>query len=198
MTFLTASLVLDFLSSLGKGSPPRPVGSFTSSRLTFGVKRVYTLPYNLFEPSDMPHSNGDAINGTVASDLVRGAKVLDYTKAVEILEAECQERDGLDVHTLIDSKRNGGLTYNDFLVLPGYIGTNSTLHVDERAGAHRLYRLPCFQCDSRHSSHEENLHQNSIPFVAHGHGHRTLDGNSHGVAWRSRCDPSQLLDRGPG
>jgi IMP dehydrogenase len=76
----------------------------------------------------MPHSNTDAVNGIVASNLVRGAKVLDHTKAVEILESEHQGKDGLDVHTLIDSKRNGGLTYNDFLVLPGYIGTYSSLH----------------------------------------------------------------------
>jgi len=71
----------------------------------------------------MPHSNGDAVNGTVASNLVQGTKVLDYTKALEILESEYQEKDGLDVHTLIDSKNNGGLTYNDFLILPGYVGT---------------------------------------------------------------------------
>jgi len=71
----------------------------------------------------MPHSNGDAVNGTVASNLVQGTKVLDYTKALEILESEYQEKDGLDVHTLIDSKSNGGLTYNDFLILPGYVGT---------------------------------------------------------------------------
>jgi len=71
----------------------------------------------------MPHSNGDAVNGTVASNSVQGTKVLDYTKALEILESEYQEKDGLDVHTLVDSKNNGGLTYNDFLILPGYIGT---------------------------------------------------------------------------
>jgi IMP dehydrogenase len=29
----------------------------------------------------------------------------------------------LDVYTLLNSAKNGGLTYNDFLVLPGYIGT---------------------------------------------------------------------------
>jgi len=71
----------------------------------------------------MPHSNGDAVNGAVASNSVQGTKVLDYTKALEILESEYQEKDGLDVHTLVDSKNNGGLTYNDFLILPGYIGT---------------------------------------------------------------------------
>lgn len=47
---------------------------------------------------------------------------LDYTKALEILENEYPERDGIDIKTLIDSKRNGGLTYNDFLMLPGFIG----------------------------------------------------------------------------
>ncbi|KAK8240223.1 inosine-5'-monophosphate dehydrogenase IMD2 [Phyllosticta capitalensis] len=55
-----------------------------------------------------------ATNGT--------AKVLDHTTALEVLKNEYSERDGLDIHTLIDSKLNGGLTYNDFLVLPGYIG----------------------------------------------------------------------------
>ena len=47
---------------------------------------------------------------------------LDYTTALEVLKNEYQERDGIDVKTLIDSKKNGGLTYNDFLMLPGYIG----------------------------------------------------------------------------
>ena len=50
---------------------------------------------------------------------------LDYTKALEVLKNEYQERDGIDVKTLIDSKKNGGLTYNDFLMLPGYIGASS-------------------------------------------------------------------------
>jgi IMP dehydrogenase len=49
------------------------------------------------------------------------AKPLDHTKAEEILR-EYQSRDGLDVHDLMNSKSNGGLTYNDFLLLPGYIG----------------------------------------------------------------------------
>ncbi|KAG9376097.1 Inosine-5'-monophosphate dehydrogenase [Pyrenophora tritici-repentis] len=63
----------------------------------------------------MPISNGDAMTNT-ASD------ALDHTKALEILKNEYPERDGIDVKTLIDSKKNGGLTYNDFLMLPGYIG----------------------------------------------------------------------------
>jgi IMP dehydrogenase len=62
-------------------------------------------------------------NGDVPAGLgfAKGEEVLDATKALEILAKE-PERDGLDVQTLIDGKKNGGLTYNDFLVLPGYIG----------------------------------------------------------------------------
>ncbi|KAF2138267.1 uncharacterized protein K452DRAFT_290858 [Aplosporella prunicola CBS 121167] len=57
-----------------------------------------------------------AING------VGPAEALDYKSALEILQNEYPERDGIDVQTLVDSKLNGGLTYNDFLILPGYIG----------------------------------------------------------------------------
>lgn len=63
-------------------------------------------------------------NGDVASSvapLLRNKTMLDYTKALEYLEKE-YAHDGLDVHTLLDSKYNGALTYNDFLILPGYIG----------------------------------------------------------------------------
>lgn len=60
----------------------------------------------------MPHTNG-AANGT--------ANVLDYTKAEEILR-EYESRDGLSIQELMNSKVHGGLTYNDFLMQPGYIG----------------------------------------------------------------------------
>jgi IMP dehydrogenase len=63
----------------------------------------------------MPISNGDAMTNTAEN-------ALDYTKALEILKNEYPEHDGIDIKTLIDSKKNGGLTYNDFLMLPGYIG----------------------------------------------------------------------------
>jgi len=48
-------------------------------------------------------------------------KVLDYRTAEEVLK-EYDSRDGLNVQELMDSKVHGGLTYNDFLLLPGYIG----------------------------------------------------------------------------
>jgi IMP dehydrogenase len=73
----------------------------------------------------MTLTNGDASGGLVP--LLRGQPPLDYTKALEILEMEYPEKDGLDVYTLLDSTKNGALTYNDFLIMPGYIGTDARL-----------------------------------------------------------------------
>ncbi|KAL2013113.1 hypothetical protein VTN00DRAFT_638 [Thermoascus crustaceus] len=64
----------------------------------------------------MPISNGDA-RGLLHTK----GEIQDYTKALEVLK-EYQSRDGLDVDTLLDSDKHGALTYNDFLILPGYIG----------------------------------------------------------------------------
>ena len=71
----------------------------------------------------MPLTNGDATNNPSA--LLPGQERLDHSTALDVLQAESL-RDGLDARTLLDSKDNGGLTYNDFLVLPGYIGTCRT------------------------------------------------------------------------
>jgi IMP dehydrogenase len=68
----------------------------------------------------MPLTNGD-VNYS-AAQLLPGSKACDYTKAIEILHSKHSAHDGLDAKTLLDSRVNGGLTYNDFLVLPGYIG----------------------------------------------------------------------------
>lgn len=68
----------------------------------------------------MPILNGDAIGLTVP--LLHNQPILDYKKALEVLEEDYEHRDGLSVYELIDSKQNGALTYNDFLVLPGFIG----------------------------------------------------------------------------
>ena len=67
----------------------------------------------------MPLSNGDL--GTSTAQLTPGKPALDFDTALDVLRDE--EKDGLDAKTLLDSKINGGLTYNDFLVLPGYIGS---------------------------------------------------------------------------
>lgn len=52
----------------------------------------------------------------------KGEKPLDAASALDVLKNEYKVRDGLDISELLDSHKNGGLTYNDFLVLPGYIG----------------------------------------------------------------------------
>ncbi|KAG6052876.1 hypothetical protein E4U17_005268 [Claviceps sp. LM77 group G4] len=48
-------------------------------------------------------------------------ELLDHTKALDVLN-EYKTRDGLDLHELMDTTKHGGLTYNDFLLMPGYIG----------------------------------------------------------------------------
>lgn len=63
----------------------------------------------------MPDSNRviPFLNGT--------DRIFDHGTAEEILK-EYGRHDGLSMHELMDSKVHGGLTYNDFLLLPGYIG----------------------------------------------------------------------------
>lgn len=51
--------------------------------------------------------------------------VRDYTKALEYLET-FEKKDGLSVDELMDSNIRGGLTYNDFLILPGKISFPSS------------------------------------------------------------------------
>lgn len=46
--------------------------------------------------------------------------VIDASKAFEVLESY-NRKDGISVDELMDSKSKGGLTYNDFLLLPGRI-----------------------------------------------------------------------------
>ncbi|CCD24787.1 IMP dehydrogenase IMD4 NDAI_0D04740 [Naumovozyma dairenensis CBS 421] len=53
------------------------------------------------------------------------AAVRDYKTALEHLKTY-PKKDGLSVQELMDSNTRGGLTYNDFLILPGYVGFGST------------------------------------------------------------------------
>ncbi|CAO1639111.1 unnamed protein product [Sympodiomycopsis kandeliae] len=61
---------------------------------------------------------GNIDNGLVHASSAKAP--LDPSQAVAAL-AEYATGDGLSMSELIDSKNHGGLTYNDFLVLPGYI-----------------------------------------------------------------------------
>lgn len=53
------------------------------------------------------------------------AQILDATKATSYLK-EYPKKDGLTIKQLIDSANFGGLTYNDFLILPGLINFPSS------------------------------------------------------------------------
>ena len=74
----------------------------------------------------MPLTNGDA--ATSNANLPPSQQILDHTTALEVLNKEYATGDGLDAKTLLDSRVNGGLTYNDFLILPGFIGILRSLH----------------------------------------------------------------------
>lgn len=50
-----------------------------------------------------------------------GVKVEDASKALELLK-QYESKDGISVYDLLDEKKMGGQTYNDFLLLPGHIG----------------------------------------------------------------------------
>jgi hypothetical protein len=95
---------------------PAKVVKHTNCGLFLSVaSHLFSVPREATPFFIMPIQNGDAMVDTTAN-------ALDFTKALEVLKNEYPERDGIDVKTLIDSKKNGGLTYNDFLMLPGYIG----------------------------------------------------------------------------
>ena len=116
----------------------------------------------------MTLTNGDATTGS--SQLLPEQQVLDYSKALEVLQNECKIADGLDAKTLLDSRTNGGLTYNDFLVLPGYIGS-AMPYTQALSLLTSHSRLRCIKCFLRHSSYQANLSQNAPSLVSYGHCH---------------------------
>ena len=58
---------------------------------------------------------GNGLHGR-SEDEVEGA-----SRALELLKTY-ETRDGISIQDLMDETKTGGLTYNDFLLLPGYIG----------------------------------------------------------------------------
>ncbi|EFQ99746.1 inosine-5'-monophosphate dehydrogenase [Nannizzia gypsea CBS 118893] len=70
----------------------------------------------------MPLSNGDGRKASMVTALGGRTEFVDCSKALDVLKTEYTSGDGLDIKELLDSNKRGALTYNDFLVLPGYIG----------------------------------------------------------------------------
>jgi len=64
----------------------------------------------------MVASQTNGVSGPVSSS----SAPLDYRRAMELLPKKFSP-DGLSAAELMDSKVHGGLTYNDFLILPGFI-----------------------------------------------------------------------------
>lgn len=106
----------------------------------------------------MPITNKEA-----APNAAMKAEILDYTKALEVVSTYTT-KDGLDVDTLLDSDKHGALTYNDFLILPGYIGKFMTPNEEEkkiwRGTSYQKnfltsgnYRFPRLRCHSGHPGH---------------------------------------------
>jgi hypothetical protein len=104
---------LSFLFFWGRKSSP------IDHNFVYRTKRVDYLicsSHFIFQFVKMPHTNGDAVSPSSFF-----GSTMDHKKALEVLK-QYEDRDGLAIQDLIDSKKHGGLTYNDFLVLPGYIG----------------------------------------------------------------------------
>jgi IMP dehydrogenase len=66
-------------------------------------------------------------NGDIQGTLPTWEDIEDYTKALAVREKDYPIRDGLDSTTLLDTDKHGALTYNDFLILPSYIGATHRL-----------------------------------------------------------------------
>lgn len=61
-----------------------------------------------------------AANGTDSVAPPRAKELLKAEDAMKYLD-EYKRGDGLSLAELMDSRKHGGLTYNDFLMLPGHI-----------------------------------------------------------------------------
>jgi hypothetical protein len=85
----------------------------------------FSLPRPLFPVSSFSIKErfkmvGSQANGVNGTSLHSSVEFLDCKRANELLREQFSP-DGLTAKELMDSKVHGGLTYNDFLILPGFI-----------------------------------------------------------------------------
>ena len=71
-------------------------------------------------PTRIFFANARQLNFLMATSTSAANGVLDASKALQVLE-QYESRDGLSASDLMMSKIHGGLTYGDFLLLPGRI-----------------------------------------------------------------------------
>lgn len=69
----------------------------------------------------MPISRGD-VDGSAVAKIAGQPEISDFKTALDVLKNDYSRADGMDVKQLIDSDKRGALTYNDFLILPGFVG----------------------------------------------------------------------------
>ena len=72
------------------------------------------------QPAAANLDNVPTMNG-VSHDNEHEAAEEDPSQALALLKSY-KHRDGISIHALMENTQIGGLTYNDFLLLPGYIG----------------------------------------------------------------------------
>jgi IMP dehydrogenase len=88
----------------------------------------------------MPISANDAAPGAAMK-----AEIQDYANALEVLKSYTTS-DGLDADTLLDSDKHGALTYNDFLILPGYIGKPNLALIEKKKKKKKITNWCRFCC----------------------------------------------------
>ena len=95
------------------------------------------------------------------------AQFIDPKSALEHLDTY-SERDGLSAAQLMSSIKHGGLTYNDFLLLPGHINFGaSDVSTESRVTRHVVLKTP-FMSSPMDTVTEKDMAVNmAVSFVLH-------------------------------
>lgn len=105
-------------------------------------KKSFSLVYSATSVEyEMPQSTKRNLAAMQSEDK-KQAQVEDPSRAFEVL-AQYPSKDGISVHELMDSRQKGGLTYNDFLMLPGRIDfPSSAVTLDSKLTKRISLKLP--------------------------------------------------------